>query len=188
MRCNNCGWENPNENQFCEKCDAPLQSGVSSGFNTKSTIREDQPFEKTIPGTLVDPIDTPTSSPVGGKECPIIHDLGGTINPYAGMGAYVPIPRCVLKPVIFPGEDPRYAPQAVQIKGNYTELNRQTVDPDNNTITSKVQATLTCKDGKWYLQNQSAQKTTYVYAGEPIEIKPGDVILMGNRAFIFDQD
>lgn len=193
MRCNNCGWENPDGSQRCEKCNAPLQGGVGNqNFEVHSTIRESMPFEPqqptktTIDETIIDPPIDEKPRP-GNKTAPT-ENLSGTINPYAGMGAYVPVARCILKPVIFPGEDTRYAPQQVNIKGDYTELNRQLLDPDNNTITSKVQATLTHKDGKWYVQNQSTQKTTYVYAGEPIEVKSGDVILMGNRTFVFEED
>lgn len=195
MRCNNCGWENPDGKQKCEKCNAPLQGGVNSqNFDVHSTIRESVPFEAkqptktTIDETIIDPPTNgrPQQTPKP-KTAPTV-DFGGTINPYAGMGVFVPVPRCILKPVIFPGEDTRYAPQQVNIKGDYNELNRQLLDPDNNTITSKVQAILTHKEGKWYVQNQSAQKTTYVYAGEPIEVKSGDIILMGNRTFVFEED
>lgn len=189
MRCNNCGWENPDGNQKCEKCNAPLQCGAGNQtVNVNSTILESEPFEPKKP--LDETIEETIKDSANPKRQPTAQtvDLGGTINPYAGMGAYTPIPRCVLKPVIFPGEDPRYAPQGINLKGDYNELNRQILDPDNNTITSKVQATLTNKNGKWYVENQSAQKTTYVYAGEPIEIKSGDIILMGNRTFIFEED
>lgn len=194
MRCNNCGWENPNGNQKCEKCNAPLQSGVSSQrFDVHSTINESLPFEpqQSLNKTTIDETIIDEPKVVQGQQNPNTAktvDFGETINPYAGMGAFVPVPRCILKPVIFPGEDKRYAPQQINIKGDYTELNRQLIDPDNKTITSKVQATLSFKDGKWYVQNQSAQKTTYVYAGEPIEVKSGDIILMGNRTFVFEDD
>lgn len=190
MRCNNCGWENPDGSQKCEKCNAPLQGGAGSqNFDVHSTIRESAPFEPQAPHktTIEEPVAAPDPAPQKPKTAPTV-DFGGTVNPYAGMGAFVPVPRCILKPVIFPGEDSRYAPQPINIKGDYNELNRQLLDPDNNTITSKVQATLTFKDGKWYVQNQSAQKTTYVYAGEPVEVKSGDIILMGNRTFVFEED
>lgn len=191
MRCKNCGWENPDGNQKCEKCNTPLLGGVSSqNEEVHSTIRESVPFEPQKPqngGTGKTIIDPPVNNPQKQKTAPTV-TTGGTINPYAGMGAYVPIPRCILKPVIFPGEDARYAPQQVNIKGDYNELNRGNLDPDNNTITSKIQATLTSKNGKWYIQNQSDQKTTFVFAGEPIEVKTGDIILMGNRTFVFEED
>lgn len=184
MRCNQCGWENPDGSQKCEKCNAPLQGGAQK-IDVHSTILEDTPFEPTKPVDA--PVEKSKQTPNKPKTAGTV-DFGGTINPYAGMGAFVPVPRCILKPVIFPGEDARYAPQQVNLKGDFNELNRELLDPDNNTITSKVQATLTCKDGKWYIQNQSAQKTTFVYAGEPVEIKSGDIILMGNRTFVFEED
>lgn len=220
MRCNNCGWENPDGSQKCEKCNAPLQGGAASSSNPASypnideihsTIRENEPFghpnatpyqdstvrdyEPTVPntgGTLRDEtlrgsqqMGTPQPQHVTEPEK---EDFGGTVNPYAGMGAYVPIPRCILKPIIFPGEDTRYAPKPVNIKGDHTELNRQMLDADNPTITSKVQAILTNKNGKWFIQNQSSQKTTFVFADEPVAVKSGDIILMGNRTFVFEED
>lgn len=198
MRCNNCGWENPDGSQKCEKCNAPLQ-GVGGSSNVDyghSTIREDIPFEKpqtsktVYDGTIVDAPEAPQQPQPAPQPTPqpASVDFGGTINPYAGVSGYTPISHCVLKPVIFPGEDLRDVPKEVNLKGNHTELNRQLLDPDNNTITSKVQAVLTCKDGKWYIQDQSAQKTTYVYAGEPVPLKTGDIILMGNRTFVFEED
>lgn len=192
MRCNNCGWENPDGSQKCEKCNAPFSGGAcSQDYDVHSTIRESIPFEPQKPvGTIIEEPETAGqegAQPQKSQTAPTVN-FGGTVNPYAGMGGFVPVPRCILKPVIFPGEDARYAPQQVNLKGDYNELNRQRLDPDNNTITSKVQAALSFKDGKWYIQDSSAQKTTYVYAGEPIEVKSGDIILMGNRTFVFEQD
>lgn len=199
MRCNNCGWENPDGNQKCEKCNAPLQGGGVSAPNARieSTVMEDTPFSKpkspisrgdTIPdGTIP---DLPKSTPNNGPKP--VGSTSGTINFWgpvgAGTGAPISHIHCILKPVIFPGEDTRFAPKPVEINGDYNELNRQSLDPDNKTITSKVQAILTNKDGKWYIQDQSTQQTTYVHAGEPIEVKTGDIILMGNRTFVFDED
>ena len=210
MRCNNCGWENPDGNQKCEKCNALLQSGGTSNPSPSlhSTVRESAPFEPKAPRTVIDKtlrdnIDKTISvpepevkpqqkpEPAPGYSPPTTGGFGGgTVNPYANMGpgGYVPIAYCLLKPVIFPGENPNHAPKPVNIKGDYTELNRQMIDPDNPTITSQVQAVLTHKDGKWYIQNQSAHKTTFVLADEPIEVKSGDVILMGNRTFVFEED
>jgi len=191
MRCNNCGWVNPDGSTKCEKCNTPLQNGGSNqNPEIHKTVRESKPFEpkgpteRTIPETIIEP--NPVANPQPPRTKPT-EDLGGTVNPW-GRNAHVPTPHCILKPVIFPGEDARDVPQQVNIKGDYNELNRQMLDPDNNTITSKVQATLTHRDGKWYIQNQSSQKTTYVYAGEPVEVKSGDIILMGDRSFVFEED
>lgn len=187
MRCNNCGWDNPDGNQKCEKCNAPFYGGANEPKIGK-TIGEGKPFEPQKPPrkTINDTI--PDSEQPKSPTKPTLNIDGGTLPLWGGQGNFTPTPYCILKPVIFPGENTRHAPEPVSIKGDYNELNRQLIDPDNNTITSKVQAILTHKDGKWYIQNQSSHKTTYVFANEPIEVKSGDMILMGNRTFVFEED
>jgi len=188
MRCNNCGWENPNGNQTCEKCGAPLQGGASAqNLDVHSTIRESKPFEpqEPIDKTITEPAPAQPSQP---RVAPTVN-YGGTVNPWAmGGGGYSAVGHCKLTPIMFQGENPRFAPQEIAFKGDYNELNRENLDPDNSTITSKVQALLTHKDGKWYIQDKSSQKSTFVYAAEPTAIKTGDIILMGNRAFVFTEE
>lgn len=189
MRCSNCGWENPDGSAVCEKCNAPLQGGASKNNNVSelhSTIRENVPFEESKQPTKTIVEEAPKVAPQH-KTAPTT-DLGGTINPYAGGAGFIPVSHCKLSPIIFPGEDKRDAPADVCFKGVYNELNRANLDAENNTITSKTQATLTNKDGKWYIQDQSAQQTTYVRASEPTQLKTGDIILMGNRTFVFSED
>jgi predicted component of type VI protein secretion system len=60
------------------------------------------------------------------------------------------------------------------------------LDPDNNTITSKTQAIFEFRDGGWYLTDKSEQQTTFIRASGTVKLEKGDVILMGNRKFIFD--
>ena len=64
-------------------------------------------------------------------------------------------------------------------------MNRANLDEDNNTITSKLQAVLTCEDGQWFVEDRSQQKTTFVRSEGKMALKDGDVILMGNRQFVF---
>lgn len=94
---------------------------------------------------------------------------------------------CLLTPMEnMPGE--RHMPKEVELKGEYIELNRNNTDPDNGTISQKVQAIITHENGQWYIKDESAYKTTYIYAGEKTPIKSGDVILMGSRRFIFTEE
>ncbi|MDD3877273.1 MAG: zinc ribbon domain-containing protein [Bacteroidales bacterium] len=64
------------------------------------------------------------------------------------------------------------------------ELGRDNLEKDNPTI-SRSQAVMVNKKGKWYIKNQSEEKTTYIFAEEFIELQDGDIIMMGNRKFIF---
>lgn len=204
MRCPNCGWENQDGSSSCEKCGTTLtsQGSAQKSFN-HSTVRENDPFKVSSPINSTvrenDPFKKSIDDPYGetvkdrikhetkdtGKTGRSLNTGGGTINPWASASK---VSRCKLTPVAISGEDPRYIPGEILLKGNSHQLNRENLDPDNNTITSKVQATLSCNDGKWTIQDQSSQQTTYIHAGEPKEIKSGDIILMGNRMFIFNED
>lgn len=212
MRCKNCGWENPDHLTRCEKCNTPLD-GVSYGAAPTAAAPQ-QNFNKTVseasafagapsgeanvcpqcgypmrPGVSVCPnchyganpapqarpaaYDAPAAKQV--KASP----MQGTVNPWVQVA---PANKCVLEPVAQEGID---NPEAVHLKGDAHELNRANLDPENQTITSKVQACLVCEDGQWFIEDKSAQHTTFVYAGTKTALKDGDVILMGNRQFVF---
>ena len=65
------------------------------------------------------------------------------------------------------------------------KLNRNNLDPDNITITGRTQAELVYENGKWFLKDMSDLKTTFIRATESTELKEGDIILMGDRKFVF---
>ena len=88
-----------------------------------------------------------------------------------------------LKPVAFQNEQVQYQP--ITFSGDNVVLNRQNTDPNNNTITSKEQAVIVHKADGWYIENRSAGNTTFVQVNREMKINPGDVIVLGNRAFEF---
>ena len=67
-------------------------------------------------------------------------------------------------------------------------LNRGNLDPGNKTITSKLQATIEHRDGRWYLINNSELKSTFIQVpdNEQVELKDGVIILFGNSGFVFE--
>jgi hypothetical protein len=69
-----------------------------------------------------------------------------------------------------------------------TELNRANLEPSNTTITGKTQAVIEYQDGTWYITNKSALQTTFIRVDEPVQLKKGDVILMGDRTFEFNPE
>lgn len=214
MRCNNCGWENPDNLTRCEKCNTPLGGGAS--YNSSPVSAPQQSFNKTVNEAAVFPDSSPQAGgrcpqcgyPMGPgvSVCPVCHygatevepqfvpaaprvapapkqvkvsPTQGTVNPWVQVA---PANKCVLEPIAQDGID---SPAALHLKGDAHDLNRANLDPDNQTITSKVQAILTCEDGQWFIEDRSAQHTTFIYAGEKTALKDGDVILMGNRQFVF---
>ena len=112
-----------------------------------------------------------------------------TINPWAlsdpiRIAEPIQAPACSLS--LRAGDDEALKGPALRFVGDVIQLNRSNTEPANPTITSQVQAELSYEDNKWYIQDKSALKTTYIYAGEKKELKQGDLIVLGNRAFVFN--
>jgi DNA-directed RNA polymerase subunit RPC12/RpoP len=91
---------------------------------------------------------------------------------------------CHLKPVWNEGES--FPPVTLSFTGESIVLNRANTEPGNQTITSKEQALLIFENEKWYLQDRSEHQTTFVRAAGRIELKRGDIIMLGNRRFEFE--
>lgn len=75
---------------------------------------------------------------------------------------------------------------SIEFSGEQTILNRANTIQTNQTITSKEQALVEYKDGKWYISDRSALKTTFVCSQNPIEIQKGDIIMLGDTRFEFN--
>jgi hypothetical protein len=107
-----------------------------------------------------------------------------TIDPFRNRQIVRTIqPEMVLEKVGRPDE----TSQLITFKaaGDQVTVNRANLDEGNFTITGKVQATFTFKDNKWWLSDWSDLKTTFIQVKEPRELRDGDIILMGDRRFIF---
>ncbi len=215
MRCKNCGWNNPDNLTTCEKCGSvlvssapapqpqnPLQSTVSEhqyfatgspdvanagnqcpkcGYPVGGNMRECPQCGASLgvapsPATpKAGPIHVPTSNPFG----TVMGGPAGQVSPAGGNATGF----CTLRPIAWKGEED-YRP--VTYTGDKIILNRANTDANNNTITSKEQAVITCEDGQWYIENHSEQKTTYIrVVNGKTPIKEGDIIILGNREFEF---
>jgi len=92
--------------------------------------------------------------------------------------------RCSLV-AIDDNEQPTDEVLQLEFTGKPLILNRNNLGPDNNTITSQVQALIHYKEGKWELENGSRYKTTYIQVIKPATIQKGDIIVFGNKRFLF---
>lgn len=163
--CSKCGYPLRPGLQKCPNCNTDLENGHSNVGNYQ-------------PSPVVGhaPVRRPTV--VG---APNIH---GTVNVWT-EGAIGRIPSFILSPVKRNGE--RRQPDEIELEGESVVLNRDNTDPGNLSITSRVQATITRKDDKWFIEDKSEQKTTFVQASSPQELHDGDIILLGNRLFVFHE-
>lgn len=96
----------------------------------------------------------------------------------------VVIPFCSLKPLARDGETTA-VPAKRDFESPKVVLNRQNTDPENLSITSQQQAVLTFENGKWYIEDKSAYKTTYIRVTKKTELQNGDIVAMGDREFEF---
>jgi hypothetical protein len=94
-----------------------------------------------------------------------------------------------LKLVPIDGENMRITTRdPILLKDAINKLNRDKLDPGNNTITSKTQAEINYVEGKWMIENFSRLETTFFQVLRPIELKKGDVIVMGSLKFRIDDE
>lgn len=204
MRCRNCGYENRDGISKCEKCNTSLSGGDFESHVRTGTEREfSKELMKTVNENSYSNNEANEDKPKG-NNCPkcnypimknasvcpqcnssLIDDskpkknVSGTVDPWAQHKHKT---SCQLKPIAYENEADM---PPIVYSGDIIALNRANTDPDNMAITSKEQAVLTKENGKWYIQDCSSQKTTFVLVRDKVELKPGDIILLGDRRFEF---
>jgi hypothetical protein len=142
----------------CSHCGYPLLQASSFCPNCNSPVQ--------APVPQVNPVNR-----VNRNENPMV----GTIDPFRRQGFSLrPIVNGVPSSTVYEFAD------------NSVRLNRSNTLQDNMTITSKTQAEISNRDGVWTIVDHSEAKTTFVQAGEPKEIRKGDIIVMGDTKFIFE--
>jgi hypothetical protein len=113
-----------------------------------------------------------------------------TVPAFSDPGQLPPLPPQVAQPQMVLerlGNKPEEFSTALSFTATDGDVNvnRQDLDQNNFTITSKTQASFIFRDGRWWLLDRSDLKTTFVQVREAVELKEGDIIQMGDRKFIF---
>lgn len=109
----------------------------------------------------------------------------GTVNPWAKPQQEEKIVNCTLTPIAYENEN--FDAIDIQFTGESIALNRDNTDPNNSSITSKVQAILSCENDVWYIEDKSQMQTTFKHISKKTQLEDNDVILLGNRRFIFNK-
>lgn len=183
-RCQFCGWNNPSESEKCEKCGLPLDSKVQ-----KAKTAEKKADEKKDDTEQNQQEEHPATS----AKTQIWHK--GTLKPNRRKTPRTP--EAPAQPMnvdtegqftlmMMPDDGEDFMPYASKFEGHEVILNRSNTESSNKTITGKKQARLTNVDNKWFIEDCSEMKTTFVRSAQKIELHSGDLILMGDRVFRFD--
>ena len=171
--CSKCGYPVRNVEKSCPQCGFAFEDEIQKPLEEKQATPSEvlKPVsEKTLDVQEPD-VKTFESSP-----------FDNTMMPWLQVEK-IPTCECSLKFVSRDGQPT--ADPSLRFAGNPIQLNRGNTEPSNQTITSKIQAELSFENGKWYIQDKSVLKTTYIYAKGKIELQSGDIIAMGNRLFEF---
>ncbi|MBP5663724.1 MAG: FHA domain-containing protein [Bacteroidales bacterium] len=172
---------------------------VASAADPKKTVVANAPAasvtdpKKTVVANapVYKPKDTipefrPKATVVENKAAQDVKDAKKTVNPYANIPHRQPMAEayCSIEPVPdSPAEAGRL--KKFEFDKQQVVLRRENTEPGNSSITSKEQAVLTFENGAWYVEDKSAFQTTFVRAGRKLQLQDGDMILLGDRKFVF---
>ena len=211
MRCQFCGWDNPQGKETCEKCNKPLVGSVSevndvrheplSGNQSRPTDRQvDKSFDPKATVLESTRQRNAESCPNCGYkldngECPSCGYPNSQVNVDCRK-TQRPKRKNVEEEVeetkntftLIPISEETGQPEgdAILYEGGSVVLNRDNTDPNNSTITSAQQACVTFEDGVWGIEDKSGLQTTFVQAARRIELHKGDLILLGNQLYRFE--
>ena len=177
--CPKCGYPMRADATKCPNCSySPTASAASHGSVGDS---DGGGYRRRPTRMSSDPDDEEVYVPKKTRKATNSGAFSGTINPY--MMNYQAEPAFVLSPIQRMNE--RKPIEPVELEGVEVILTRDNTEPGNPTISSKEQAVITHAEGRWYIEDASDQKTTFVQAAHKTELHDGDIILLGNRLFKF---
>lgn len=86
---------------------------------------------------------------------------------------------------LIPEDDENIEAITNNYEGEKIILNRTNTEPNNPTITSKEQAEIYFENDNWFIENRSQFRTTYIAVNRRVQLTPGDIIMLGDRRFMF---
>jgi hypothetical protein len=183
--CPQCGYPVMGDFTNCPSCGAAIEQPAQKVTNVQNLVKTEAPQA-----------DVEIDEHVTCQNCGAEVSLDFTFCPKCGERIHLPTikvkrrnaatpqqPKCSL--TLIPEEDEQIKAKVNAYEGASVILNRNNTEDSNRTITSKEQAELTCEDGKWFIQNRSELHSTCIEANRPMELQPGDIIVLGDRRFQF---
>ncbi|MHB1277703.1 MAG: FHA domain-containing protein [Bacteroidia bacterium] len=73
--------------------------------------------------------------------------------------------------------------KSIRMEGEELKLNRETLDPNNKSISSKKHARLHLEKGELFLEDESSNKATFVQVSGKVKLENGMRIILGNKMY-----
>lgn len=238
MRCDNCGWSNPEGLTKCQKCNQELLPPVSNAINqtvldpNRQSAASQQSPSVSCPrcgyplssansfcpncGTQIQH-DTPAEQPVYAKTVRVLPDefldepaeqkpveapLKATVReiPVKLMDNNYSKTVRVLPEEMLVNEEPaepsfRLVPMdnfdgataaVKEFNGAVATVAGDSLVENGGYMPDGLEVEFTCEDGQWSVTDKGASKAVFVSASHPVKIQSGDIIVIGNRRFIFE--
>jgi hypothetical protein len=219
MRCDNCGWNNPEGLEKCQKCNQTLQPAIEQpAFVPETKVSPLPANDMSYKATTIDAGKFANSNVKENKtiECPkcsyplatdtdICPNCGTNCNQNQEtnvMNSRVDMKKTVLEFDIdahtYSGlHNTRYTDKLTPLDNfdgsfKHIELDKAEVSVGKNElngdrISNDVQTLFTNRDGKWFIRNsEDAPMMTFVSASHEIELRKGDIVVIGNVRYIFE--
>lgn len=142
--------------------------------NLKATVRE-------IPQHLLDNTKTVRVLP----EELLQDDAPAPVSASAPEPAPAPVPAPAFRLVPMDNFDGQ-TPVALSFSGETVALGRKDIVAGDASISEDVQAAFEFADGQWAVSDKSGKASTYVCSSRRIQLQSGDIVVIGNRRFIFE--
>jgi predicted component of type VI protein secretion system len=75
----------------------------------------------------------------------------------------------------------------LDFEGEEVSLNRDNLDANNKSISGGQHAKIEYENGQWYIKDQSSNGFTFIQVRDRMPIQSGDMIIMGNKLFVFKE-
>jgi len=200
-RCNLCGYENPITRTNCEKCGSQLSIQYEStdpASTRKGEIPTAPPLDNDITNfNHAGASELENKSMINCSNCGYLMRPGEKLCPKCGHTTQIKDnrtrdiyrePRKASCSLIKIPRDNEKKEELIELLGNVLNLNRQLLDPSNDTISKNEHAVLEFKEGVWFISNKSSTQNTFIQVQSPTPLKDGDIILLGDRKFKFKID
>lgn len=76
----------------------------------------------------------------------------------------------------------------ISFDGNTVDVNRDNIDPDNNTISSSVHASFSFENGQLHIEDKSSNGSTFIKVDGKMAVGDGSKIVIGNKVFTLKID
>lgn len=113
---------------------------------------------------------------------PVVDDYDDAIVAPASGGVVRHL--CTLRPITFDDE----CEMPARTHEGEVQLSRSNTMPTDASIDADIQAKMFYDEESdaWYIQDECEERSTFVHAYNPIKLRDGDIIKMGDREFEFN--